>query len=60
MEIAQRYNLLVVSDDVYELLRYPECETPPRLVSYDTGPGHVRCWRRAAGKTIRHGCEVRT
>lgn len=41
VEIAQRYNLLVVSDDVYELLRYPECETPPRLVSYDTGPGHV-------------------
>lgn len=44
VEIAQRYNLLVVSDDVYELLRYPASADesfPQRLVSYDTGAGHV-------------------
>jgi DNA-binding transcriptional MocR family regulator len=47
VRMAREFNLLVLSDDVYELLHHcsprgPQATRPPRLVSFDgEGPGHV-------------------
>lgn len=39
MTLARRHNLLVLSDDVYQLLPFPGVTPPPRLVSYDLAMG---------------------
>jgi DNA-binding transcriptional MocR family regulator len=43
--LARRHNLLVVSDDVYQLLGFPGQTPPARLVSYDLamGAANGRC-----------------
>ena len=37
--LARRHNLLVLSDDVYQLLPFPGVTPPPRLVSHDLQMG---------------------
>ena len=44
VQLAYKHQLLVVSDDVYTMLRYDSsssADLPPRLVSYDKGEGRV-------------------
>jgi hypothetical protein len=44
--LARRHNLLVLSDDVYQLLPFPGRRPPPRLVTYDMqmGAGNGGKW----------------